>query len=96
MELNHNEWDHYWDDEGKVPYMVKGQDWVGYDNEESVGFKAQYAIDRGLGGVMVWSVETDDLTGISGQKFVLLNSINNILNGGSRVCYFSYYTVYRI
>lgn len=33
----------------------------------------------GLGGVMVWSVETDDFTGTSGTVNPILNTIKNNL-----------------
>ena len=33
---------------------------MSYDDEHSVRLKAEFAFDMKLGGVMVWSVETDD------------------------------------
>ncbi|XP_044737016.1 probable endochitinase [Chrysoperla carnea] len=83
LEISNNGWTHYWEPEGMVPYMVKDYDWIGYENELSIALKTQFAMEKGLGGVMIWSLETDDLTGFSGQKFVFLKTINNILNGGS-------------
>ena len=47
-------WTVHWDDEAKVPYMMKGKYFLSYDNEESVGLKAQYVNDYGLGGTIVW------------------------------------------
>ena len=40
--------------------QVRGDRWVSYDDEHSVRLKAEFAFDKKLGGVMVWSVETDD------------------------------------
>ena len=40
--------------------QVRGDRWVSYDDEHSVRLKAEFAFDMKLGGVMVWSVETDD------------------------------------
>lgn len=85
MEISNNGWTHYWEPEGMVPYMVKDYDWIGYENELSIALKTEFAMEKGLGGVMIWSIETDDLTGFSGQKYVFLKTINNILNGGSLV-----------
>ena len=37
----------------------------------------------GLGGGMVWSIDTEDFQGFcSGKKFPLLNVIDEVLNGG--------------
>lgn len=32
-------WTVVWDDEQKVPYMYKGNQWVGYDTPESITLK---------------------------------------------------------
>lgn len=49
----------------KVPYMYRDNMWVGYDDEASLRLKAEYARRFGLGGVMVWSIDTDDFRGTS-------------------------------
>jgi hypothetical protein len=44
--------------------------------------QAQYVKDNGLGGAMIWSVETDDFLGVCGSgKFPLLVAINSVLTG---------------
>jgi chitinase len=44
--------------------------------------QAQYVKDNGLGGAMIWSVETDDFLGVCGdEKFPLLVAINSVLTG---------------
>lgn len=47
----------------KVPYSFKGNQWVGYDNVESVTDKARYVKNRQLGGAMVWALDLDDFSG---------------------------------
>jgi chitinase len=44
--------------------------------------QAQYVKDSGLGGAMIWSVETDDFLGVCGAgRFPLLVAINSVLTG---------------
>ena len=58
--------------------QVRGDRWVSYDDEHSVRLKAEFAFDKKLAGVMVWSVETDDfkvdITSIVNNK----NNIDNV------------------
>ena len=51
-----------WDEEAKVPYLVNsfGEMILTYDDEISVGIKADYVISKGLCGAMYWSVGDDD------------------------------------
>jgi GH18 family chitinase len=54
-----NGWTRHWDDEAKVPYMTNGKYFLSYDDEESIGHKAQFVNDNSLGGVIVWTVFGD-------------------------------------
>nr|XP_035108952.1 chitinase-3-like protein 2 [Callithrix jacchus] len=49
----------------QVPYAVKGNQWVGYDDVESMETKVQFLKNLNLGGAMIWSIDMDDFTGIS-------------------------------
>ena len=53
------DWDEQWDDEAKVPYRVKDNFLLSYDNEKSVGLKAQYVKNQQLGGVCIWNIFGD-------------------------------------
>ncbi|KOX77106.1 Chitotriosidase-1 [Melipona quadrifasciata] len=64
-----------------VPYAFKGNQWVGYDDTISVEEKTKYAMSMGLGGIMMWSIDTDDFRGTCGEKYPLLNAINRVLRG---------------
>ncbi|XP_078035246.1 chitinase-3-like protein 1 isoform X1 [Augochlora pura] len=74
-------WDVRREPQQRVPYIVKGNQWIGYDDVESVREKCIYANNQGLAGVMMWSVETDDFRGICGQKYPLLTTMNEVMNG---------------
>jgi chitinase len=52
----------YWHDEAQVPWLFNAQTGVmiSYDDPDSVGRKADYVRDRGLGGAMIWELTTDD------------------------------------
>ncbi|KAJ8680393.1 hypothetical protein QAD02_016180 [Eretmocerus hayati] len=79
--LKYKAWKEVFHEEQRVPYAYKGDQWVGYDNERSLKEKADYVKKMGLGGMMVWSLETDDFKGICGEKYPLLNVINQNLRG---------------
>lgn len=55
----------HWDDVAKVPYLTdsEGNMYVGYDDEESVTYKGQFARDNGLLGAMFWEYRHDDDAG---------------------------------
>lgn len=46
------------------PYAHNKIDWVGWDDIDTVIRKVKYAMDRKLGGVMVWELGLDDFNGI--------------------------------
>ena len=58
--LRSNGWKEVWLDEGKVPYAYGDGDWVGFDNVDSVIYKANLARSFGVGGLMWWSLDSDD------------------------------------
>ncbi|KAL0278401.1 UNVERIFIED_CONTAM: hypothetical protein PYX00_000231 [Menopon gallinae] len=70
--------------EQKVKYGVKGNVWVGMDDTETIRLKVEYAKRLGLGGAMIWSIETDDFRGECGKgKYPLLNTIKNALGSSN-------------
>jgi chitinase len=67
----------------EAPYAYKDRNWIGYDNVDSIKRKAEFALELGLAGGMVWSLETDDFTGhCYGEPFILIKTIARTLNGG--------------
>uniref|UniRef100_A0A182Q8A9 GH18 domain-containing protein n=1 Tax=Anopheles farauti TaxID=69004 RepID=A0A182Q8A9_9DIPT len=66
-----------WDSEQRVPYGTFGHNqWVSYDDEESIRGKCEYIKRNGLGGAMVWSIDQD---AFQGGKFTLLSTVARCL-----------------
>ena len=67
------------DDRTVAPYAVNGRKWFGFDDEYSIKKKSEYILSMGLGGGMLWSVDTDDFNGFCGRKFGLLATMNEVI-----------------
>jgi chitinase len=52
----------FWHADARVPWLYKESIgvWITYDDVQSIGQKADYARQRGLGGVMAWELGGDD------------------------------------
>jgi chitinase len=71
-----------WDDEQKVPYLVDGDQWVGFDDERSVRNKMKWLLENDYAGAMVWTVDMDDFTGTcAGRKYPLIEIMGEELLG---------------
>jgi chitinase len=88
-------WTRSWDNQAKVPYLTKGNFFLSYDDEESIGYKAQFIVDNQLAGTIIWTVFGDlEFSGSPTQfgtkliryptvKSTLVNKINEVFAGGS-------------
>jgi len=66
------------------PYAFKGNQWIAFDDRNSITMKASLVKKYDLGGGMVWSIEIDDFKGFcDGIKFPLLKAINRVLDDDS-------------
>lgn len=84
-------WTTGWDNESSTAYAVKNKDHVVvYDDRKAMIAKVEYAKRQKLGGVMVWSIDTDDFRGkcallhgdmalVDGHDYPLMKSINAAL-----------------
>lgn len=75
----YSEWTRVWDDEQKNPYRYNGNNWIGYDDMDSICAKVQYAKSQGVGGVMIWAIDGDDVHGDCGETQALLKNVNTCL-----------------
>ncbi|XP_044591649.1 probable chitinase 10 [Cotesia glomerata] len=76
-----------WDDEMKVPYLVQGDQWVGFDDERSIRGKMKWIKASGYGGAMVWTVDMDDFNGTAcpgNVRYPLIGAMREELLGVSR------------
>ena len=46
-----------------VPYVVSGNQWIGYDDQASFQKKVAFVKNNNLGGVALWSLDLDDFAG---------------------------------
>lgn len=63
--------------------MYNGNQWLSYDDANSIGIKSKLANSLNLGGVMVWAIHQDDYEGKCGSKWGLLKAINAAISRSS-------------
>ena len=49
----------YWDDDAKAPYLYNGSTFISYDDPKSVQHKCKYALKNGMGGAFYWVHDYD-------------------------------------
>ena len=79
LKENKDAWKIEWDNDMKAPFMHSNLQWICFDNQKSIAEKVKFAKEKNLGGIMVWSIDTDDFSGKCGEKFPLLTTINDEL-----------------
>ncbi|XP_054166140.1 endochitinase-like [Oppia nitens] len=82
VETNAGKWSKQLDDIGKCPFAYSDKQWVGYEDENSIGIKMDYIKKEGFGGAMIWAIDLDDFKGVcGGKKHPLLKVMNEKLKG---------------
>ncbi|XP_072133763.1 acidic mammalian chitinase-like [Mobula birostris] len=74
---------YFWIEEQEVPYAVKGNIWLGYDNLQSIFHKVVWLKEHNLGGVFVWTLDFDDLHGHCKGQLPLLKYLQLLLSTAS-------------
>ncbi|RZC33216.1 chitinase-3-like protein 2 [Asbolus verrucosus] len=85
--LSMNQISPVFDMEARSPYATKASEWISFENEQSLSFKAEYVRDQQLGGAMIYSLNTDDHMGackidpnIHNEPFPLTKKVREILD----------------
>jgi chitinase len=70
----------HWDDQARCPYLIYDGGVLSYDDEESIGHKAQYVVNNGAAGLIIWEITGDYL---ENDETPLLNRINEVFTSGT-------------
>ncbi|XP_055870468.1 chitinase-3-like protein 1 isoform X1 [Biomphalaria glabrata] len=71
------------DEQQRARYLVNGRDWITYDDPEVIKNKTDWAVRIGVAGMMLWSLDQDDFSGMMCLQgtFPLLSQIISITEG---------------
>ncbi|XP_077512932.1 putative chitinase 10 [Amblyomma americanum] len=61
--VNYYHWKREWVKYAATPYIYYEDQWVSYDDKDSVDVKATWFRKHWLGGIFVWSLDADDYSG---------------------------------
>ncbi|CAL7949852.1 unnamed protein product [Xylocopa violacea] len=75
--LKNNDWHVVRDEQQGVPYAYKDNQWISYDDAQSIQRKVEFINSEKLGGAMIWPIDLDDFHGNCGKKYPLLSTLYN-------------------
>ncbi len=63
---------YHWDDQVKCPYLLGNtiNTFVTFDDPVSIAYKAQYVMDKNIGGVIIWEITGDYIETIPGSGII--------------------------
>lgn len=53
----------YWNHDWNSPFYTIDDQWVGYENVESIRLKTEFVKEKKLAGAMIWALHLDDVSG---------------------------------
>lgn len=77
--MKQRNWRKVFDTIGQCPYAYRGNQWIGYDDEQSLKEKVEFAMSKGLAGVYAFSLDLDDYRGKCGEPYPLMNTLASLL-----------------
>ena len=51
----------FWDDNAKAPYLYNGENFISYEDPDSISYKCDFIREKGLAGLMYWAYGSHDL-----------------------------------
>lgn len=79
QQVNASNWRKVWDSVGQCPYAYRGNQWIGYENEQSLKAKVALATSKGLAGVYAFSLDLDDYRGKCGEAYPLMHTLSGMI-----------------
>ncbi|OQR72877.1 acidic mammalian chitinase-like [Tropilaelaps mercedesae] len=77
-------WTRVFDGATKVPHAYNGDQWVGYEDGESIRYKTDLINKEGYGGAMTWAIARDDEANVcGGGSYPLSRAIVKGLGGSN-------------
>jgi chitinase len=74
----------YFDSVRDGMYVIKGDQWVGYDNEATVTTKCEFALANSYAGVMMWAIDLDRFYEDAGlPTYPLLRAVAAAMDDGT-------------
>ncbi|XP_064601993.1 probable chitinase 10 [Liolophura sinensis] len=75
------------DEKQKSSFVYTIDFWIGYDGPKAFHTKTQYAIQERLGGVLLWTLDYDDVSGnhCGLGTFPLIKAVKNTVAGNTRL-----------
>ncbi len=79
---NQTKFNYHWDDHAEVPYLKgkKLQTFVTFEDERSIKRKAQYILENGLAGAIVWDITSDCIESKSRKGTIEKTPLADALN----------------
>ncbi|ETN66512.1 brain chitinase and chia [Anopheles darlingi] len=74
-EMKQSTWTVEWDAQGMCPYAFLGNQWVGYENINSLDEKVEFAQSERLAGIYAFSLDLDDYRGKCGVAYPLMKNL---------------------